>query len=78
MNVTCRSIFATMAVTVRMRRVASPYTVHPVRAKTRVYQTCPSSVFKRKSVGSPSEHGQLRDAGPAEENHAVGAATKCS
>lgn len=53
LNVTCRRIFATMAVTVRMRRVARPYTVHPASAKDSVYQTCWSSVFKRRSVGVP-------------------------
>ena len=35
LNVMCRSIFATMAVTVRMRSVARPYTVHPASVKHR-------------------------------------------
>lgn len=42
-----------MAVTVRMRRVARPYTVHPAGAKDRVYRSCLSSVFRSRSAGSP-------------------------
>lgn len=52
LNVMCRSIFATMAVTVRMRRVARPYTVHPASAKDRVSWTSLSSGFRMRSVGS--------------------------
>ena len=50
LKVMCRSIFAMMAVTVRIRSVARPYTVHPASAKDRGDRTvCVSSLFRRRS-----------------------------
>lgn len=56
-----------MAVTVRMRRVARPYTVHPASAK-RAYQMSLFSVSKGD--------GQVRGADLALWTLQVGAATK--
>ena len=64
-----------MAVTVRMRRVARPYTVHPAGAKDRLYQTGLTSGFRRKplvNTGSLEMKAWLRSC------LQVGRATKCS
>lgn len=57
LNVTCRRILATTAVTVRMRRVARPYTVHPASAK-RAHQIC---LYFPKETGSAG--GSVHSAG---------------